>query len=44
VRFSRDGSVVTVAAWTPQNPLGDHQSDPAAVVYDAVYPDPIVVP
>jgi WD40 repeat protein len=44
VRFSRDGSVVTVAAWTPQNPLGDHQSDPAAVVYEAVVPEPAVVP
>lgn len=44
VRFSRDGRLVTVAAWTPQNPLGDHQSDPAAVVYEAVYSDAAVVP
>lgn len=45
VRFSRDGSLVTVAAWTPQNPLNDHQSDPAAVVYEVVYAaDATVVP
>ncbi len=37
VRFSRDGSRLVVAAWTPQNPLGDHKSDPAAVVYDVSY-------
>lgn len=29
VRFSPDGRFVAVAAWTPQNPVGDHQSDPA---------------
>ncbi|MCA3014295.1 MAG: aspartyl protease family protein [Myxococcaceae bacterium] len=39
VRFSRDGRRVVVAAWTPQNPLNDHQSDPAAVVYEARYLD-----
>jgi WD40 repeat protein len=44
VRFSRDGRWVTVAAWTPQNPLNDHQSDPAAVVYEAVYAEARVVP
>jgi WD40 repeat protein len=44
VRFSRDGALVTVAAWTPQNPLNDHQSDPAAVVYEAIYADATVVP
>lgn len=44
VRFSRDGRLVTVAAWTPQNPLSDHQSDPAAVVYEAIYSDASVVP
>lgn len=44
VRFSRDGRLVTVAAWTPQNPLSDHQSDPAAVVYEALYTDASVVP
>jgi WD40 repeat protein len=43
VRFSRDGRLVTVAAWTPQNPLNDHQSDPAGVVYEAVYADASVV-
>lgn len=43
-RFSRDGRRVTVAAWTPQNPLNDHQSDPAAVVYEALYTDAAVAP
>jgi len=38
VRFSRDGRWLVVAAWTPLNPLGDHQSDPAAVVYEVVFP------
>ena len=37
VRFSRDGRKLVVAAWTPQNPLNDHQSDPSAVVYEVVY-------
>lgn len=37
VRFSRDGHFVAVAAWTPQNPLGDQTSDPAAVVYEVMY-------
>lgn len=44
VRFSRDGRLVTIAAWTPQNPLGDHQSDPAAVVYEAIYSRAAVAP
>lgn len=37
VRFSRDARRLLVAAWTPQNPLGNHQSDPAAVVYEVLY-------
>lgn len=37
VRFSADGTKLVVAAWTPQNPLGDHQSDPAGVVFEVVY-------
>lgn len=37
VRYSRDGRWLVVAAWTPQNPLGDHQSAPAAVVYEVIY-------
>ncbi|MDP2271557.1 MAG: hypothetical protein Q8K32_12540 [Archangium sp.] len=37
VRFSRDGRRLIVAAWTPQNPLSSHQSDPAAVVYEVIY-------
>lgn len=39
VRFSKDGRWLVVAAWTPQNPLGDHSSDPAAVVYEVRYAD-----
>ncbi|MBX5480847.1 MAG: hypothetical protein IRZ16_03200 [Myxococcaceae bacterium] len=37
VRFSRDGRLVGVAAWTPQNAIGDQQSDPSSVIYDATY-------
>lgn len=37
VRFSRDGRWLIAAAWTPQNPLGDHQSDPAARVFEVIY-------
>ncbi len=44
VRFSRDGRRVVVAAWTPQNPLGSHQSDPSAVVYDVAWQDVKVAP
>ncbi len=33
VRFSADGSQLAAAAWTPQNPLGNHRSDPSAVVW-----------
>lgn len=43
VRFSRDGRKLIVAAWTPQNPLSSHQSDPAAVVYEVVYSEARVV-
>ncbi len=43
VRFSRDGQRLIVAAWTPQNPLSSHQSDPAAVVYEVVYSDAQVI-
>ena len=43
VRFSRDGRRLIVAAWTPQNPLSSHQSDPAAVVYEVVYSDAAVI-
>jgi WD40 repeat protein len=44
VRFSRDARLLTVAAWTPQNPLSDHQSDPAAVVYEVLYSEASVSP
>lgn len=43
VRFSRDGRWIVAAAWTPQNPLGDHQSDPSARVFEVIYgPDALV--
>ena len=44
VRFSRDGTRLIVAAWTPQNPLSNHQSDPSAVVYEVVYGEARVLP
>jgi hypothetical protein len=34
IRWSQDGRIVAVAAWTPQNPLGDQRSKPAVVVYE----------
>ncbi|MFL5318563.1 MAG: WD40 repeat domain-containing protein [Myxococcaceae bacterium] len=40
VRFSRDGRFLALAAWTPQNPLGDQTSDPAAVIYEVLYSKP----
>lgn len=43
VRFSKDGRWLVTAAWTPQNPLGSHQSDPSAVVYEVRYVDAAVV-
>jgi Cytochrome D1 heme domain/WD domain, G-beta repeat len=43
VRFSDDGTRLIVAAWTPQNPLGDHQSDPSAVVYQVEYAHPVLL-
>jgi WD40 repeat protein len=42
VRFSPDGRWVGVAAWTPQNPIGDQESDPAAVLYQVRYGSPQV--
>jgi WD40 repeat protein len=44
VRFSRDGRQLIVAAWTPQNPLNSHQSDPSAVVYEVIYGEASVTP
>ena len=43
VRFSPDGRWLAVAAWTPQNPLGDHRSDPSALVWELAYVEPEVV-
>jgi WD40 repeat protein len=42
VRFSPDGRWVGVAAWTPQNPIGDQESDPAAALYQVLYNAPQV--
>jgi WD40 repeat protein len=42
VRFSPDGRWVGVAAWTPQNPIGDQESDPAAALYQVHYGSPTV--
>jgi WD40 repeat protein len=42
VRFSPNGRWVGVAAWTPQNPIGDQESDPAAALYPVLYTSPKV--
>ena len=42
VRFSPDGRWVGVAAWTPQNPIGDQESDPAAALFQVAYESPTV--
>ncbi|MDY7225818.1 WD40 repeat domain-containing protein [Hyalangium rubrum] len=42
VRYSPDGRWVGVAAWTPQNPIGDQESDPAAALYQVLYAAPTV--
>ncbi|MBI3185308.1 MAG: aspartyl protease family protein [Myxococcales bacterium] len=42
VRFSEDGRYLAVAAWTPQNPLGDQQSNPSAMLYELLYHSPEV--
>lgn len=42
VRFSPDGRWVGVAAWTPQNPIGNQESDPAAALYSVDYASPQV--
>ncbi|MDC0710872.1 aspartyl protease family protein [Stigmatella sp. ncwal1] len=42
VRFSPDGRWVGVAAWTPQNPVGDQESDPAAALFEVHYVSPTV--
>jgi WD40 repeat protein len=42
-RFTADGTRVVVASWTPVNPLGDHASSPAAMVFEVVMPDASVM-
>ncbi len=42
VRFSPDGRLVGVAAWTPQKVTGDQQSDPAAALFSVRYAEPSV--
>ena len=36
-RFSPDGRLLAVAAWTPPNPLGDQRTEPSAVVFPVEY-------
>ncbi len=44
VRFSPDGRWLAVAAWTPQNPLGNFKSDRSAVVWELAYAQVQVLP
>ncbi len=44
VRFSPDGRWLAVAAWTPQNPLRSHRSNPSALVWELAYSEALVVP
>ncbi|HZA51818.1 MAG TPA: aspartyl protease family protein [Myxococcaceae bacterium] len=37
VRFSPDGRLLAVAAWTPPNAVGNQESDPSAVLYEVLY-------
>jgi WD40 repeat protein len=37
VRFSVDGRLLAVAAWTPPNAVGSQESDPSAAVYEVLY-------
>jgi WD40 repeat protein len=37
VRFSSDGRLLGVAAWTPPNAIGNQESDPSAVLYEVLY-------
>lgn len=43
VRFSPDGRWLVVAAWTPQNAVGDHKSDVSAAAYEVSRESPTVV-
>ncbi len=43
-RFSPDGRWLAVAAWTPQNPLGNQRSDRSAIVWELAYSVVEVVP
>ncbi len=42
VRFSPDGQLVGVAAWTPQKAVGNQESDPAAALFPVRYAAPTV--
>ena len=44
VRFSPDGRWLLAAAWTPQNPLGEHKSDRSAGVWEVSYLQAEIVP
>jgi WD40 repeat protein len=37
VRFSPDGRYLLIAAWTPQNPIGDKKSDLSALMIELGY-------
>jgi hypothetical protein len=40
VRFSHDGRLLAVAAWTPVNPFGEGESEPALIIYPVVFDTP----
>lgn len=43
VRFSPEGRFLSVAAWTPQNPVGTYSSDPSLVLYTVRYGEDVTV-
>lgn len=40
LRFSPDGRMLAVAAWTPTNPIGEGKSEPSLLVYPVVFDEP----
>ncbi|MBX7098711.1 MAG: hypothetical protein K1X89_13465 [Myxococcaceae bacterium] len=43
LRFTADGRYLVVAAWTPQNPMGDHKSNTSAAAWEVGRESPTVV-
>lgn len=43
LRFTADGRYLVVAAWTPQNPMGDHKSNTSAAAWEVGREAPSVV-